>query len=161
MSPATLEAVRIGGVESLEGRACIRLAAPYASGLRGLSAFSHALVVYWCDRARRPGAGDLILSRPYASGPSELGTFSTRTPERPNPIAVSAVRLEAVDVERGVVWISFIDALPGSPVLDLKPYVPALDRVRDPVPPDWCRHWPDCFEDAPSFDWASEIVAGR
>ena len=86
-----------------------------------------------------------------------LGAFATRTPERPNPIALSCARVTHLDRERGVVGLDYLDAEEGSPVLDLKPYLPSLDRVERPVMPAWCAHWPDSVEKSGDFDWEKEF----
>jgi hypothetical protein len=46
-------------------------------------------------------------------------------------------------------------------VIDIKPYVAALERVRDFEPPAWCAHWPEWVEDAAEFDWDGEVSSGR
>ena len=61
----------------------------------------------------------------------------------------------AVDVDGGRVRIAYIDAEDGSPVLDLKPYVPATDRIRDVAYPDWAATWPQWYEDSATFDWGT------
>ncbi len=58
--------------------------------------------------------------------------FAARSPERPNPIAVSNAAIAYVDEEKGVVGLYWIDALDGTPVLDLKPYTPGIDRIERP-----------------------------
>jgi tRNA-Thr(GGU) m(6)t(6)A37 methyltransferase TsaA len=65
-----------------------------ASALRGLEGYSHVQVVWWFDRAE--DTNSLIERKPYAKGPEELGVFATRSPMRPNPIAVSSVDIAYV-----------------------------------------------------------------
>lgn len=62
--------------------------------------------------------------------------------------------------KRSIRWLaswSMAHAYEGSPVLDLKPYTPSLDRVEIPHVPDWCAHWPQSLEESASFDWAKEF----
>ena len=66
-----------------------------------------------------------------------------------------------IDYERGVIHIPYIDAEDGTPILDIKPYHPCSDRVRDVTVPEWCGHWPKWYEDSASFDWAAEFVNAR
>ena len=75
-----------------------------------------------------------------------MGIFATRSPIRPNPIALTAVEKLHIDYEKGVVQIAYIDANDGSPVLDIKPYTPSLDRIEAPEVPAWCAHWPKSLE---------------
>jgi tRNA (Thr-GGU) A37 N-methylase len=49
----------------------------------------------------------------------------------------------------------------GTPILDLKPYQPAADRIRDVTVPAWCAHWPQWYEDSAIFDWEGEFVSAR
>lgn len=91
------------------------------------------------------------------AGPEELGVFAIRSPERPNPVAVSNAGITYVDEENGVVGLTYIDAKGGSPVIDLKPYMPSIDRVKQPVVPDWCSHWPQSVEESGTFDWEAEF----
>ncbi len=61
-------------------------------------------------------------------------------------------------MDKGHIHIPFIDAEADTLIIDIKPYHPAIDRVRDLVLPDWCSHWPQWHEDSADFDWASEFV---
>ena len=71
-----------------------------------------------------------------------LGVFASHAPFRPNPIALSTVKIVAVDEAAGVVEIKKIDANEGSPVLDIKPYLPFYSRVESPRVPEWASRWP-------------------
>ena len=62
-----------------------------------------------------------------------------------------------IDHENGLIRIAYIDADDGTPVLDLKPYTPSLDRVESPDVPDWCAHWPRSVEESGDFDWENEF----
>ena len=95
--------------------------------------------------------------KPYKNGPEEIGVFALRSPERPNPIAVSSVNIAYVDEESGTVGLYYIDAFPGSVVLDLKPYTPSIDRIESSAVPEWCNHWPKSYEESSSFDWEAEF----
>ncbi|MEN8149314.1 MAG: TrmO family methyltransferase, partial [Planctomycetota bacterium] len=69
---------------------------------------------------------------PFVSPPDSghrFGLFATRSPKRPNPIGLSVVRVTDVDVENGVITLDGADAFDGTPVLDVKPYLPSVDRV--------------------------------
>lgn len=87
-----------------------------------------------------------------------MGTFATRTPIRPNPIALTAAEIICIDYESGLIQIAFIDADDNTPVLDIKPYTPSLDRIEDPEVPEWCAHWPKSLEASASFAWEEEFL---
>lgn len=94
----------------------------FAAGLEGLVAGSRIVVVFYFHRSegyslRQHPRGD--VSRP------PRGVFAIRSPHRPNPIGVTVARVEGV--ESNVLHVSGLDALDGSPLLDIKPYVPLFD----------------------------------
>jgi tRNA-Thr(GGU) m(6)t(6)A37 methyltransferase TsaA len=96
----------------------------YAAALEGLAAFSHLVVLYFMDRARR----DLLVQAPrHHTEPR--GTFSIRSPVRPNPIAMSVVRL--LGIEGTTLKVVGLDCLDGTPLIDLKPYFASVDSVPD------------------------------
>ena len=93
----------------------------YAPGLAELDGFSHVILVYWFHRAD----GFSLTVRPYLD--NELhGLFATRYPARPNPIGLSIVELVAVDGY--TLRVRGVDVLDGTPLLDIKPFVPAFDH---------------------------------
>ena len=94
----------------------------YARGLKDLAGFERVWLLYWFDRAASEDAG--LIVKPYLDRTAR-GVFATRAPARPNPIGLSSVRLVAV---RGnVLDIRDVDILDGTPLLDIKPYVPRFD----------------------------------
>ena len=96
----------------------------WAQALAGVETCSHLIVLYWMDQARR----DLVVQRPahYDTG---RATFALRSPVRPNPIAMSVVRL--VKVEGAKLAVVGLDCLDGTPLLDLKPYFASTDAIPD------------------------------
>lgn len=112
------------------GAAHVEIDAPFRPGLQGLEQFSHAIVLYWMNEARR----DLLVQVPRHSGKAH-GTFALRSPVRPNPIALSVVRILKIDADAGRIDIDAIDCLDGTPLLDIKPYRPGVDAVPDAITP--------------------------
>ncbi|MPZ57934.1 MAG: tRNA (N6-threonylcarbamoyladenosine(37)-N6)-methyltransferase TrmO [Rhizobiales bacterium] len=104
----------------------IHLDPPWADGLKGVETCSHLLVLYWMDQARR----DLVLQMPRHYG-EQRGTFALRSPARPNPIALSVVRLLRLDGAK--LEVKGIDCLDGTACLDIKPYFASIDSVPDAV----------------------------
>jgi len=92
----------------------------YAAGLDGLALFSHVWLLYWMDRARR----DLVRQVP-AHLALPRGTFALRSPVRPNPIALAAVELLAV--EGTILTVRNVDCIDGTPLVDIKPYFASID----------------------------------
>jgi len=111
--------------------ATIEVGEPFRPGLAGLSGYSHAAILTWFDRSHR----NLIVQKPRHSAEAK-GVFALRSPARPNPIGLHVVGLLDVDVEAGVVTLDAIDALDGTPVLDIKPYFASTDAFPAATRPD-------------------------
>lgn len=92
----------------------------YAAGLSHVTGCTHLILLYWMDRATR---GLLVQQPRHADGPR--GTFSLRSPARPNPIALSVVELLGRD--GGSLRVRGLDCLDGTPLLDIKPYHASTD----------------------------------
>jgi tRNA-Thr(GGU) m(6)t(6)A37 methyltransferase TsaA len=136
----------------------VELLPAYARGLAGLTGFSHALIVWYADRSPAWEDQYLTIVKPYRLAPEKLGIFATRAPYRPNPICVSVAEIASIDVSRGRIAFTWADPEDGSPILDIKPYHPSSDRIRDAKTPDWCAHWPACYEESGSFAWDGEFL---
>jgi tRNA-Thr(GGU) m(6)t(6)A37 methyltransferase TsaA len=114
----------------------IHLDPEYAPGLQGLEGFSHVLVVFFLDRAQGFDLKKQLLRRPRGMEDLQaLGVFAQRTKFRPNPLGVSAVKL--LGIAGNIVRVRGLDALDGTPVLDIKPYMPPFDRVDEVSMPPW------------------------
>ncbi len=158
----TFELKRIGTITVAEGHYAIRVDRAYRPALTELKGFGFIQVLFWCHTLDTPEYRSLTRCRqPYKRSPATVGVFATRSPARPNPIALTPCAVMAVDETEGVVTVPFIDADDGSPLLDIKPYHPAVDRVRRAAVPDWCSHWPEWYEDSATFDWADEFVGAQ
>jgi tRNA-Thr(GGU) m(6)t(6)A37 methyltransferase TsaA len=92
----------------------VEIDTPWQAALAGIEGFAWLDLLYWMHQARR----DLVTQTPRGAAP--LGTFALRSPVRPNPIALSRVRL--LGVEDGVLLVRGLDCLDGTPLLDIKPH---------------------------------------
>ena len=149
----------IGKIVCEGGEVKLVLDQQYAPALTGLDGFSHIQVLWWfseCDNV--DSRNSLTEKSPYKHSPDVLGTFATRSPMRPNPIALDCAQVTYIDHEKAVIGLTWLDVFDGSPVLDIKPYTPSLDRVEAPVVPQWCSHWPASVEASGDFDWDSEFT---
>jgi tRNA-Thr(GGU) m(6)t(6)A37 methyltransferase TsaA len=136
----------------------IELNKKYIPALKELDGFSHVNVIWWFDGFDNEEARSVLESpKPYKKSPDIMGIFATRSPVRPNPIAITAVQIIHIDHEQGIIQIAYIDANDNSPVLDLKPYTPSLDRIENPSVPEWCSHWPKSVEKSEEFNWENEF----
>jgi len=107
-------------------------------GLRGIDQFSHLLVLFWMHYAAYIPAQDLARRPGGREDMPMLGIFAQRASSRPNAVGVSVVRL--LSREGAVLCVQGLDALDGSPILDIKPYFVDFDRASAPTEPEWvCR----------------------
>lgn|SRR5574341_596710 len=107
----------------------------YAEGLDGIEDYSHVIVIFWMDQAGPPKS-----LKGHVQGREDLpvaGLFARRGPSRPNPIGITAVLLLGRD--KNVLRVQGLDAMDGTPILDIKPYTPAFDSVRNPRIPEWSK----------------------
>lgn len=93
----------------------------FVPGLASLDGFSHLILLYWLDLA---GAADLLFTPPFDSQPR--GVFATRSPARPNPIGLSVVAFDGFGAP-GELLVRYLDCIDGTPLLDIKPYLPSTD----------------------------------
>ncbi len=113
--------------------------------LDGIEGFSHINVIYW---AHLIPAERRSLTRVYPMGRTDLpltGVFTTHSPARPNSILITTVRL--IERKGNVLIVTGLDALDGSPILDIKPYLPDEKSLGEIKMPDWMRQIHQEFED--------------
>jgi len=100
--------------------------------------FSHLIILWWIhERDTEENRTTLISYPPRNKGVEPSGAFSCRSPSRPNPIGHTIVKLLEVDVENHRLKIDHMDATHGSPIVDIKPYLPSSDRVDDARVAPW------------------------
>jgi len=99
--------------------------AQFHAGLLGLEGFSHLILLYWMDHAKPM---DLVFTPPF--DPIPRGIFASRAPWRPNPIAMSVVAFDGFDGP-GRLRVRYLDCVSGTPLLDIKPYLPTTDAEPD------------------------------
>jgi tRNA-Thr(GGU) m(6)t(6)A37 methyltransferase TsaA len=107
----------------------------FAAGLRALDGFSHALVVFYMHQSSFDPATDLVRRPRGRDDMPEVGIFGQRAKHRPSPIGITAV--EIVGVDGPLLRVRGLDAIDGTPVLDVKPYVPAFDVRAGARVPEW------------------------
>jgi len=107
--------IQPAGAEGIEGT--VELFPKYAEGLKDLEGFSHIILLYHFHLSKGPS----LKVRPYMDNEAH-GVFAMRGPSRPNSIGISVVRL--VRIEENILHIQDVDIVDGTPLLDIKPYVP-------------------------------------
>ena len=112
------------GILEPDTKASLQVDEPYRSALKDLEKFEYIILIYyfnltdsWSPLVHPPGSNH------------HFGLFATRSPKRPNPIGISVVKLNSIDIKKGLLHLSGVDAFKGTPVLDIKPYLPSIDIV--------------------------------
>jgi len=128
----------IGTVEKSKDSARIRIDEQYADALLGLDGWSHVNVLYWFDKNDVPAKRRILRVHPRGDEKNPLtGVFACRAPVRPNLIALSVCKI--LSVEGNVVTVDGIDAFDTTPVLDLKPHIPADAPTGEIRVPPWAK----------------------
>ena len=125
----------IGVVRKRETTSDIVVNDNLTEALDGLEEFSHIIVLYWMHEAARWGQPP---TKVHPRGKQELplvGVFATRSPNRPNPVGKATVRL--LERHGNTLKVSGLDATDGTPVIDIKPYIPGYDSAPDAKIPSW------------------------
>ena len=131
----------IGVVESSGELSKVLIFPQFCVGLQGLGNFSHIVILYWLhlrDNEKERGTLQVVPRR--HPGAPQVGVFASRSPSRPNPIGLCIVEL--TKIEDCTLFVKGLDALEGSPVIDLKPYVPRADSVPEARVPKWTSRGP-------------------
>lgn len=135
----------IGIIEKTQSKISIQIHEEYRAGLEALDGFSHIKLFWWFDRNDssdlkngRPKRGRLKAHPPMANG-LEVGVFASRSPHRPNLIGITTCKIEHIDFEEGMISIDKTQAFDNTPVLDIKPYIPRLDKVENALVPNWLK----------------------
>lgn len=118
-----------GLVEELEAAIVFEPEFRNPDALRGLEGFSHLWLIWEFSQARRQEWSPTVRP-PRLGGNKRMGVFATRSPFRPNPIGLSCVKLKRVELsgpEGPRIWVTGADLLDGTPILDIKPYLPYAD----------------------------------
>lgn len=109
-------------------RICLKLNHGFtAESVRGLEEFDYIWVQFIFHDAIAEGWSQMVRP-PRLGGKKKVGVFATRSPHRPNHIGLSLLKLEKIEVENGIkIWCSGADLLDGTPVVDIKPYIPFVE----------------------------------
>jgi tRNA (adenine37-N6)-methyltransferase len=104
-----------------------------AEGLDNLIEFSHIIIIYYMHKSSKPAP--LKVYPKYRTEPTPVGVFASRSPDRPNALGKTTVKL--LERHENVIKVQGLDALDGTPVIDIKPCIPDIDSVPDARIPKW------------------------
>ena len=137
----TSEVTFIGVVESAGEVSRVRIFPQFCVGLQRLDKFSHIIVLYWLhlrDNAKKRSTLQVVPRR--HPGAPQVGVFASRSPSRPTPIGMCIVEL--TKIEDCTLFVIGLDAVEGSPIIDLKPYIPRADSIPEARVPEWTSRGP-------------------
>jgi len=104
----------------------------FTEALKGIDDYSHVIIVYWMDKVKE----HVTTHRPQGNpNVPVVGIFACRCPGRPNPVAITTVKL--IEHKGNRIKVKGLDILDGTPVIDIKPYWSQYDKVEDGRIPDW------------------------
>jgi len=128
----------IGTVISRDDRSVIEIRPELAAALEGLGGFSHVWVIFWFHENDRPEERAILQVHPRRDPSNPLtGVFATRAPVRPNLIGLTCCRI--VSLKNNILEVEGLDARKGTPILDLKPYIPYSDASPEAQVPWWVK----------------------
>jgi len=131
----------IGVVESSGELSSVKIFPEFCAGLQGLDNFSHLIILYWLHLRDNEKERSILRVVPRRHTKNvKVGVFACRSPSRPNPIGLCVVKL--VKVENCVLTVKGLDAFEGSPIIDIKPYIPRADAISNAYAPEWTSHGP-------------------
>lgn len=131
----------IGVVESPGETSTVKIFPEFCAGLQNLDDFSHIIILYWCHLRDEEDERRVLKVTPRRhSHTSQVGVFASRSPTRPNPIALCVTQL--VKIQNCTLHVQGLDALEGSPVIDIKPYIPRADSIPNAKTPEWTSRGP-------------------
>jgi tRNA-Thr(GGU) m(6)t(6)A37 methyltransferase TsaA len=126
----------MGFVKKLQETVMIEVLEAFRDGLLGIEQFSHIIVFCWFHKNDQPAKRKVLQVHPRGDRANPLtGVFATRSPARPNPIAISTCKL--LRISDNMILIDDIDAFDGTPVIDIKPYIAEKDTMADSRMPTW------------------------
>jgi len=134
--PLTFQVTSVGTIHKTETKTWIEIEAPYLPAMDGLAEFSHINVFFWFHENDTAEGRQVLKVHPRKDTANPLtGIFATHSPLRPNLIGMTLCRVESVDPP--LIIIDEIDALDGTPVLDIKCYIPSSRSFENLRLPGW------------------------
>lgn len=124
-----------GLIKELKGEIIFEKEYAVEEAVRGLSEYSHLWIIWEFSEAKRENWSPTVRP-PRLGGDVRMGVFATRSPFRPNPIGMSVVKLDSIEIRKNtgpLLHVSGIDMMDGTPIYDIKPYLPHIDSIPDAV----------------------------
>ncbi|MCP4761809.1 MAG: SAM-dependent methyltransferase [archaeon] len=157
-----LNPVGLANANEREGKFEVVIKKKFRPALKELEKFSHVNVIWWANNNDTPELRKVLKANSdelppfYGKEAPDMGIFATRSEFRPNPIAISSLQILNIDLEEGIIKFPWFDMFDGTPIIDLKPYIPMSDLLKSADVPKYLQHWPKNNEDAAQW-WAEQM----
>lgn len=126
----------VGFVRSVEKSTLLEILPGYENALHGLELYSHIIILVWLHKRDNAPDRQLLKVHPRHDKNNPLtGIFATRSPVRPNPVAIFIPSI--ISINRNIIKVSSMDVFDGTPVIDIKPYIPSLDSIPEAKVPEF------------------------
>jgi len=130
------EITPVGFIRSGENSTSVEILPGYEDAVHGLELYSHIIVLVWFHKSDNVPDRQLLKVHPRHDKKNPLTViFATRSPVRPNPIAIFMPSI--ISINRNIINVSSIDVFDGTPVIDIKPYIPSLDSISEAKVPEF------------------------
>jgi len=137
-NPSEFKIVRIGRIIKEVTGNYLEIEEKYREGLKELENYSYIHVYWWAHEFDKPVHRNVLVTEiPYSKTEINAGVFACRSPERPNLIMDTICKIRGISKSSGEIFIENIDAVSNTPIIDIKPYIPCVDRVKQAKLPKW------------------------
>ncbi len=141
------EIVAIGQIRKLEEKCYLYFKEASSFYFEQLKKYSHIKVFWWFNRFDKPHYRQITLCQPPYENAPKTGVFASRSPVRPNPIALTTTRIIQIEEELGRIQVSHLDCFDHTPLVEVKPYCKEEDYIELVNVPSWLIHWPSFLEE--------------
>lgn len=137
----------IGNIRKIKGEFFIQVFKDFELYFQQLKGYSHIKIFWWFHRFDKDKYRRITECEPPYENAPRTGVFASRSPVRPNPIALTTARIINFDKALGRIRISDLDCFDNTPLIKIEPYIPSKDLVSDFKVPKWLAHWPEWLDD--------------
>ncbi|KAJ49251.1 excinuclease ABC subunit A [Clostridium tetanomorphum] len=138
----------IGNIRKIKGEFFLQLYNNTEMYFERLSGYSHIRIFWWFNGFDKNKYRRITEGQPPYENAPRTGVFASRSPVRPNPIALTTARIINFDKKLGRIKVSNLDCFDNTPLIEIFPYIPAIDQIWDFKVPEWLSHWPQWLDDS-------------
>ena len=138
----------------------LEISEKFRPALKELDQFSHAHIMWWAHQNDTKDARSVLVSEKlppfYGDNAPSMGVFANRSEFRPNPVLMTITPILDIDHQKGIIKVPWFDGFPGTPIIDIKPYILMSDIVSKAKYPSYLQHWPRNQEEAAVW-WSKQM----